>query len=286
METFPSMAGVALLLLAAVMLGWLWLARRQPRVTPLPTDWAISARPVFSIDERRVYKLMREALPHHIVLSKLPLVRFCQPSDPNEVRFWYELLGSINVTFAVCSTNGRVLAAIDLDTDRGNSRRVLQIKQSVLGACRVRYLRCPVDNLPSVGELQLLVPSPGARGTGAAAPALDEARDSLANTVASRRAQRSAPWQDPANFQDSFFATDSRADGFANSEFASLPPGALAAAAAARSGFMPSGSVGLNEHGSMAASEAAPHESVGGEVEEGGAVVDDLASPSDLHSRY
>ena len=94
-------------------------------------------------------------------------------SIPARVRYWYDLLGSIHVTFAVCSANGRVLAAIDLDTDRGNSRRVLQIKQSVLGACRVRYLRCPVDHLPSVAELQLLVPQAGADARGpqaAAAP--------------------------------------------------------------------------------------------------------------------
>ena len=90
----------------------------------MPTEWALTARPVFSTDERRVYRQLREALPHHIVLSKLPLVRFCQPNDPQQVRYWYELLGSIHVTFAICSANGRVLAAIDLDTDRGNSRRV------------------------------------------------------------------------------------------------------------------------------------------------------------------
>ena len=185
-------------------------------------------RPVFSTDERRVYKLLREALPHHVVLSKLPLVRFSQPSDPAQVRYWYDLLGAINVTFAVCSANGRVLAAIDLDTDRGNSRRILQIKQSVLGACRIRYLRCPVDNLPTAAELQLLVPS----GTGATARGpqpgivpprdLDEARDTLASTVANRRAQRTALWQDSSLFQDSFFAPDSRQDSLGNSEFASL----------------------------------------------------------------
>jgi hypothetical protein len=160
MVTLPWIAAVVgSSLLGMVLLGWIWMVRRASRVEPLPTEWSLSARPVFSTDERRIYKLMREALPHHIVLSKLPLVRFCQPNDPGEVRFWYELLGSINVTFAVCSANGRVLAAIDLDIDRGNSRRILQIKQSVLGACRVRYLRCPVDNLPSAAELQLLVPS-------------------------------------------------------------------------------------------------------------------------------
>ncbi len=241
METLPWItAAVAISVLGIVLFSWAWPSRRSARVTPLPTEWALSARPVFSTDERRVYKLISEALPHHVILSKLPLVRFCQPNDPAEVRYWYELLGSINVTFAVCSANGRVLAAIDLDTDRSNSRRTLQIKQSVLGACRVRYLRCPVDSLPSAGELQLLVPSATAGTRARTSPQpptdLDEARDSLASTVASRRAQRTALWQDSSRFQDSFFAPDSRQDGFSVSEYPHLPPRALAAAAAARTG--------------------------------------------------
>ena len=167
MQWLPwAVALVALALCLAGLAMWAWTLRRTSRVAALPSEWALSARPVFSTDERRIYRLLREALPHHIILSKLPLVRFCQPTDPNEVRFWYDLLGNNHVAFAVCSNNGRVLAAIDLDTDRGNSHRVLQIKQSVLGACRIRYLRCPVDHLPSVAELQLLVPhgSAAARG--------------------------------------------------------------------------------------------------------------------------
>lgn len=219
---FAALAGFAL----AAALG-LWLLRRPAKPLPLPTEWSLSSRPVFSTDERRVYRLLREALPHHIVLSKLPLVRFSQPVDPGRVRYWYELLGSIHVSFAVCSANGRVLAAVDLDTDRGNSRRVLQIKQSVLGACRVRYLRCPVDHLPSVAELQLLVPQTGAapRAPQAVTPPtqrLDQARDTLSSTVASRRAERTALWQDSSLFQDSFFAPDTRQDGFGGSEFGGL----------------------------------------------------------------
>jgi hypothetical protein len=102
----------------------------------------------------------------------------------------------------------------------------MQIKQSVLSACRVRYLRCPVDQLPSVAELQLLVPSSSAPARGpqpAPAPAanLHQARDSLSTAVASRRAERTTLWQDSTVFQDSFFAPDSR-DGFSNSEFAPL----------------------------------------------------------------
>jgi hypothetical protein len=204
-DTIPWIIAIASAALLAAA-GTLWaLRQRKTEPPPLPEEWTLTARPVFSSDERRVYRQLREALPHHIVLSKLPLVRFCQPTDPQQVRYWYELLGSTHVGFAICSANGRVLAAIDIDTDRGNSRRALQIKQKVLAACRVRYLRCPVDHLPSVPELQLLVPQqmPAARAPLAASPV-------AAPEPGSRRRNPRALWQDSGFFQDSFFGTDSR----------------------------------------------------------------------------
>lgn len=209
------LASVVLVTLVVILLAWRLPRRRTQQPKPLPTEWALAPRPVFSTDERRVYRQLREALPHHIVLSKLPLVRFCQPSDPNEVRYWYELLGSIHVTFAICSANGRVLAAIDLDTDRGNSRRVTQIKQSVLGACRVRYLRCPVDNLPSIAELQLLVPQAAAASRGPQpAPSRPQPQGEAGAEASTtrRRRERATLWQDSSFFQDSFFAPDNRLD--------------------------------------------------------------------------
>jgi hypothetical protein len=217
-----ALGAIALLVSVLIVVA---LRGRKPQPKPLPIEWALTGRPVFSTDERRIYRLLREALPHHIILSKLPLVRFCQPTDPSEVRYWYDLLGTNHVTFAVCSANGRVLAAIDLDSERGSSHRIQQIKQSVLSACRVRYLRCPADHLPSVAELQLLVPHSGAASR-APQPmpshTLHQARDTLANTVAHRRAERTALWQDSTLFQDSFFAPDSRLDAFTSSEFAGM----------------------------------------------------------------
>lgn len=149
--------------LAACVLGLavslVWALRRPAYANKgLPAEWSLTARPVFSADERRIFRLLREALPHHVVLSKLPLVRFCQPTETKEVRYWFDLLGASHVTFAVCSPNGRVLAAIDLEGERGVTTRSLQIKHAVLSACRVRYLRCAPDQLPSIAELQLLVP--------------------------------------------------------------------------------------------------------------------------------
>lgn len=228
MQTLPwIIALVAVAVLVPMVMVW-GLRARKPTVKPLPNEWALTARPVFSAEERRVYRQLREALPHHIVLSKLALVRFCQPNDPQEVRYWYELLGSIHVAFAICSANGRVLAAIDLDTDRGNSRRIIDIKQSVLAACRVRYLRCPVDNLPSVAELQLLVPGTGATRGPQPAPArnLHSLRDPAGAPAApARRRERATLWQDSTFFQDSFFAPDSRLDVASGSGGDSQPTG-------------------------------------------------------------
>ena len=215
------------LLLGAAVLSLVHL--RKPKKRALPTEWTLTARPVFSSDERRVYRQLRDALPHHIVLSKLPLVRFCQPTDPGEVRYWYELLGSNHLSFAICSTNGRVLAAIDLETDRSTSRRNQQIKQAVLSACKVRYLQCSADRLPSLPELQLLVPQVGtaARGPQAApaTPSMNNARDHLASTLASKRRERSTLWADSGFLQDSFFGVDARMEGGHLSGFGSLSSG-------------------------------------------------------------
>ncbi len=219
---------LAIVVLLMPLLTVLFLRSRKPAPPkPLPAEWALAGRPVFTSDERRIYRLLREALPHHVILSKLPLVRFCQPTDSNDVRYWYDLLGTIHVTFAICSANGRVLAAIDLEAERGQSSRIQRIKQSVLEACRVRHLVCPVDHLPSIAELQLLVPHSGsAARSPLPPPSLNQARDTLSSTVATKRAERTALWQDSTLFQDSFFAMDSRLDGFTGSDFATLSEGA------------------------------------------------------------
>ncbi len=212
----PNLAWfIALASVAVISPALVWLAmrpRKSKPASPLPVDWTLGPRPVFSADERRIYRQLREALPHHIVLSKLPLVRFCQPNDPRQVRYWYDLLGGIHVTFAVCSANGRVLAAVDLLLEGASApNRITQIKQAVLAACRIRYLRCPADHLPSIPELQMLVPQSAVSTRGPQpAPAVNQARDTLSNSVASRRRERTTLWQDSGFFHDSFFAPDSR----------------------------------------------------------------------------
>ena len=144
----------------------LWLAQRRPANSgKLPTEWPLAARPVFSSDERRTYRHLRQALPGYMLLAKLPLVRFCQPSDPEMVRQWYRLLGSAQVAFAVCTPQGRVLLAVDLESQRKPSprgERALEIKRRALAACDIAYERWQADRLPSPSALiESLPPLPG-----------------------------------------------------------------------------------------------------------------------------
>ena len=213
-----ALAAVGLLLVGAAF--WARGGGRRPSKAPLPSEWALTPRPVLSSDERRIFHLLIEALPDHVVFAKLPLVRFCYPADPTRVRYWFDLLGSTHVAFAVSTVNGRVVAAIDVEREREGSRRGLQIKQSVLSACRVRYLRIAPDAMPSAAELQMLVPPTTPRP----ARSLHQARDTLSSTVATRRAELQGGWQDSTQYNDSFFAPDTRLDGFGGSEFGALTP--------------------------------------------------------------
>lgn len=229
MQNLPWIIALAAVGLLASMTTVLVLRarRRGEKLPPLPSEWALSPRPVFSTDERRVYRLLREALPHHVILAKLPLVRLCQSSESGDESYWYRLLGPIHVTFAICSANGRVLAAIDLGSERAMQSRTQQIKRSVLAACRVTYRHCATDNLPTAAELQLLVPQSGlAARAPMQAPVhpLHQGLSAQAHPGAARRTKRTALWQDSSQFHDSFFAPDNRTDSLGNSDFAALSP--------------------------------------------------------------
>ena len=212
----------------------------------LPSEWPLTQRPIFSPEERALYRQLRTALPHHMILAKLPLVRFCQPEDREELRYWFNLLGPIHVSFVVCADNGRVLAAVDIERpNRPPSKRTAAIKLAVLDACRVRYVRCRSDQLPTAAELQLLVPAsgdgqrpvvPGAPGDGT------PRRSTLANAVRHGAPANgaSSQWYESGFSHDSFFAPETQRDPFDDSP-AGTPgaPGGRSWAGPATSKFTP-----------------------------------------------
>jgi hypothetical protein len=216
------------LLLAAALAGgavaYVLLGRRRKSEPSLPREWSLTPRPIFNAHERRVYRQLREALPEQVVLAKLPLVRFCHPTDPNQVRYWFELLGATHVSFAICSASGRVLAAIDIDDGRGPAHRSVQIKQGVLAACQIRYVRYNAEHTPSVPELQLLVPAAAAMAS--PMPTVGTVRTGTRPAPAPPEARsrgRALHWPDSVHRRDSAFGRDSVISGFSHSLPSTLP---------------------------------------------------------------
>lgn len=219
-----TLADLILTALGAALFGCLiarWVGWSRRAVPVLPQEWAISARPALGRRERRLYHRLRSAFPQHLVLPKLALVRFCRPDDASMGRYWHSLLASSHVTFAVCCSDGTVVLAIDLEGDRPRSRRSLQIRQCVLSACGVKYLRVSAQQMPGISELRSALPSSGVAPKSEASqeirtPPLLDIADALATTVAARGGQRKPRWHESSLFQDSFFsssdATGSSAD--------------------------------------------------------------------------
>ncbi len=221
-------SGVILLALVAIAIALKVMRRSsdaKSQTEALPEEWPLVQRAIFSPEERALYRQLRAALPNHMVLAKLPLVRFCQPQDREELRYWFGLLGPIHVSFVVCADNGRVLAAIDLEKpNRPSSKRTLAIKQAVLESCRVRYVKCRTDQLPSAAELQMLVPHQ-----------TDGARPQVPSTLADRQERRSTlahslrandnqtQWFESGFSHDSFFAPETQRDPLADEPVSSKP---------------------------------------------------------------
>ncbi|PXW96974.1 uncharacterized protein DUF2726 [Sphaerotilus hippei] len=212
---------ITLALAAAVLAGFATLLLKKPPrprgSEALPEEWPLVQRPIFTPEERALYRQLRAALPHHTVLAKLPLVRICQPSDRETLRYWFNLLGPIHVSFVVCSDNGRILAAIDIERpSRPSTPRVATIKQSVLEACRIRYVTCRSDQLPSAAELQMLVPSVGDNLRPVVPDMLRDLKaphSTVAQAARSRYAAESQ-WYDSGFAQDSFFSPETLRDPF------------------------------------------------------------------------
>jgi hypothetical protein len=94
----------------------------------------------------------------------------------------------------------------------------------VLEACRVRYVKCRSDQLPSVAELQMLVPHPGEHSRPLVPGSLhdrQERHSTLAHTVRARNPDAPTQWYESGFAQDSFFSPESMRDPLADE---SMPP--------------------------------------------------------------
>ncbi len=148
-------------LAAGVALGiggyMVWLKQQANAKMRLPTRWPLTARVLMTNEEYEVFKWLFVTFNDHLVMVKLPVLRFTLPVNKDEnggSARWQELLGGVYCTFTICTPNGNVVGCVDVPGRRGLNRSNRELKESLLSDCRIAYTLVRSIKLPDVSEIR------------------------------------------------------------------------------------------------------------------------------------
>jgi hypothetical protein len=212
---------LALIGLVAVAGGiWWWLDRRPQKI---PDNWPLASRLVLNSKERAMYDIIAQTFPHLLIFVKLPLTRFMQLRETKSVEYWYNLISPLNVTYAMCTREGRVVAAIDLVFTGKASESALVMKTRAMRAAEVKYITLDAQTTPTPAQLRHLIlgdagERPASPSRTSQAPKIEDfeaTRARLEQLLSDKRAgQQRDPrdmwYRDSVINKDSFIMPDSR----------------------------------------------------------------------------
>lgn len=130
-----------------------WMRRHAGRKLRLPERWLLDARGLVTSEEMAVWKWLRKAFSDHVVMVKVPVMRFTVPSTrgrpENKEQHWHELLNGVYCTFTVSNMEGKVVGCVDVPGKRGLTRAQREMKEDLLAACGIGYTTVHSVSLPS-----------------------------------------------------------------------------------------------------------------------------------------
>lgn len=213
---FGALEWTILVMMLLVALAFVWWRSREK---PLPAQWPLAPRPLFSGQEEPVYQFLRNAFPEHLVLAKVPLARFMRLKKGEDPNVWFPLINPLHVSFIVCTQRGYVIAALDLPTETSASASASTLKQRALQVCGIKYMSLTGSALPTAHMLRTMLL--GAPPSGNDKPEadfyrqssfgdIDAARAKLDETIKNKRSGRETWSQDSIVGADTFISSDSR----------------------------------------------------------------------------
>lgn len=128
-----------------------WSHQKAATSLRLPDKWPLTSRVLVTNEEHEVFSWLRATFHDHLVMVKLPVLRFTSPTSKDKNRAgprWQELLGGVYCTFTVCTTNGNVVGCVDVPTKRGLSKANRELKEALLSECRIAYTVVRSTHLP------------------------------------------------------------------------------------------------------------------------------------------
>ena len=157
----PLLLIVGITLVVGLALGAvayaLWLRVQARASMRMPSRWPLAARVLMTNEEHEVFKWLRATFHDHLVMIKLPVLRFTVPVDKDKNgggARWQELLGGVYCTFTVCTLNGNVVGCVDVPGKRGLNKTNRDLKESLLSDCRVAYTVARSVKLPKASAMR------------------------------------------------------------------------------------------------------------------------------------
>ena len=127
-------------------------ARREGQA--LLSRYHPSAVRVLTACERQAFDLVREALPRHVVMPQVPLVRYLRVQDKRTEDDWLRGLSMLSADILVCDTSSRPLLAIEVLAPKPGTRaqeRHERIRQLLEGV-GIRVLVWQDGRLPAAQD--------------------------------------------------------------------------------------------------------------------------------------
>ena len=157
-----ALVGVAVGALAGILLYARALRQKASANLRVPKKWPLTARDVVTSDEYEVWKWMRSTFHDHVVMLKLPVLRFTIPVEKDKDREknkeknerLLELLNGVYTTFTVCTLDGKVVGCVDLRGKRDVSRASRELKENLLSDCGIAYTTVRASRPPTVSAMR------------------------------------------------------------------------------------------------------------------------------------
>ena len=138
--------------------SYIWYLKQQANEKMrLPAKWPLTSRILVTNEEHEVFKWLASVFHDHLVMVKLPVLRFTahiNKSENGPGARWQELLGGVYCTLTVCTSNGNVLDCVDVPRKRGLNKSNYQFKESLLSDCSISYTVVRSASLPEAGAMR------------------------------------------------------------------------------------------------------------------------------------
>lgn len=151
-----ALLAVAAGLIAGVLITT-WRLRKEADVSlRVPARWPLEARGLVNEAEDAVWKWLRSAFHDHLVMVKVPVLRFTIPmaGERTNSAQWLELLSGVYTTFTVCTSDGTVVGCVDVPGKRGLGQANRELKEALLADCNISYTVVRSHSLPKVEAMR------------------------------------------------------------------------------------------------------------------------------------